>query len=216
MREGRDIVVVGASPGGVEALSSLFSDLPPEIPVAFFVVLHVPPHSQSKLPSILARNGGLPAEHPRDGQKIEPGRVYVAPPDFHLIVGRGFIRLNHGPTRHYSRPAIDPLFRSAAQFYGRQVAGILLSGMRCDGIAGLKEIKRRGGLVIVQDPAEALFSDMPRNALANVEADYCLPVNKIRDLLVRCTNLCTASSKQIPALPSARTGGLFSSTDSTP
>jgi two-component system chemotaxis response regulator CheB len=180
-----DIVVVGASAGGVEALSALFSDLPLEIPIAFFVVLHVPRHGQSRLPSILERTGRLPAEHPHDGQKIEPGRVYVAPPDFHLIVGKGVVRLNHDLTEHYNRPAIDPLFCSAAQVYGRRVAGVLLSGTSSDGVAGLKEIKRHGGLVIVQDPAEAEFSEMPRNALAKVEVDYCLPVTKIRDLVTR-------------------------------
>ena len=180
-----DIVVVGASAGGVEALSALFSDLPPEISIAFFVVLHLPPHFQSRLPSILERTGRLPAEHPRDGQKIEPGRVYVAPPDFHLRVGKGIVRLNQGPKEHYNRAAIDPLFRSAAQVYGRRVIGVLLSGTSRDGVAGLKEIKRHGGLVIVQDPAEAMFSEMPRNALAEIEIDYCLPATKIRDLVTR-------------------------------
>ena len=179
------IVVVGASAGGVEALSALFSDLPPEIAIAFFVVLHVPPHRQSGLPSILARTGWLPAEHPRDGQKIEPGRVYVAPPDFHLMVGKDVIRLDHDRKEHHNRPAIDALFRSAAQVHGHLVVGVLLSGTSTDGVAGLKEIKRHRGLAIVQEPAEALFSEMPRNALAQVEVDYCLPVSKIRELVLR-------------------------------
>ncbi len=193
----RDIVVVGASAGGVQALSALFSHFPPEIPIAFFVVLHLPPHYQSTLPSILERaGGGVPAEHPRDGNKIEPGRVHVAPPDFHLMVGKGVVRLSHGQKEHHNRPAIDPLFRSAAQVYGRRVVGVLLSGLLDDGVAGLKEIKRRGGLVIVQDPAEAMFSEMPRNALAKVEADYCLPVAKIRDLLMRWP-----VSLRIPRMP---------------
>ena len=177
--------MVGASAGGVEALSALFSDLPPEIPIAFFVVLHLLPHCQSRPPSILERTGRLPAEHPHDGQKFAPGRVYVAPPDFHLMIGKGVIRLSDGPKEHHNRPAIDPLFRSAAQVYGRRVIGVLLSGMSRDGVAGLKEIKRHGGLVIVQDPAEAMFSGMPRNALAEMEIDYCLPVTKIRELLTR-------------------------------
>ena len=177
--------MVGASAGGVEALSGLFSDLPSEISIAFFVALHLPPHFQSRLPSILERTGRLPAEHPRDGQKIEPGRVYVAPPNFHLMVGKGIVRLNQGPKEHYNRAAIDPLFRSAAQVYGPRVIGVLLSGTSRDGVAGLKEIKRHGGLVIVQDPAEAMFSEMPRNALAEIEIDYCLPVTKIRDLVTR-------------------------------
>jgi chemotaxis response regulator CheB len=182
---GRDIVVVGASAGGVEALSALFWDLPPELPIAFFVVLHVSPHSQSKLPSILERTGRLPAEHPRDGQRLEPGRVYVAPPNFHLLVGNGVVHLSQGPKEHHNRPAIDPLFRSAAQVYGQRVVGVLLSGMRDDGVAGLKEIKTQGGLVIVQDPREAEFPSMPRNALDKVDVDYCLPVTKIRDLVMR-------------------------------
>ena len=148
-------------------------------------MLHLLPHGQSRLPSILERSGWLPAEHPRDGSKIKPGRVYVAPPDFHLMVAKGVVRLNHGPKEHYNRPAIDPLFRSAAQVYGRRVIGVLLSGTFRDGVAGLKEIKRHGGLVIVQDPAEAMFSGMPRNALAEMEIDYCLPVTKIRELLTR-------------------------------
>ena len=183
------IVVVGASAGGVEALSALFSDLPPEIPIAFFVVLHLPPHCQSRLPLILERTARLPAEHPHDGLKIEPGRVYVAPPDFHLMIGKGVIRLSDGPKERHNRPAIDALFRSAAQVYGPRVVGVLLSGTSSDGVAGLKEIKRHGGLVIVQDPAEAGFPEMPRNALAKVEVDYCLPVTKIRDLMTRLPDL---------------------------
>ena len=181
----RDMVVVGASAGGVQALSALFSDLPPKVPIAFFVVLHVPPHCQSRLPSILERTARLPAEHPRDGEKIRSGRIYVAPPDVHLMIGKGVVRLSHGPLEHHTRPAIDPLFRSAAQVYGRRVVGVLLSGSSSDGGAGLKEIKRHGGLAIVQDAAEAMFSEMPQKALANVDVDYCLPVAKIRDLVMR-------------------------------
>jgi len=187
--EWRDIVVVGASAGGVEALSALFSGLPPELPIAFSVVLHVPPHSQSNLPSILERTARLPAKHPRDGEKIRQGRIYVAPPDFHLLVGDGVVRLSQGLKEHYNRPAIDPLFISAAQVYGQRVVGVLLTGLSCDGVAGLNEIKRRGGLVIVQDPAEARFSELPRNDLAKVEVDYCLPVAKIRDFVMRLPDL---------------------------
>ncbi len=184
-QEFRTILVVGASAGGVEALSTLFSDLPPEIPIAFFVVLHLPPQGQSRLPSILERTGRLPAEHPSDGDKIKPGRVYVAPPDFHLMVGKGVVRLNQGPKEHHTRPAIDLLFRSAAQVYGSRVVGVLLTGLLRDGADGLKAIKRHGGLAIVQDLNEAECSSMPLNALAHVEVDYCLPVRKIRNLLMK-------------------------------
>jgi two-component system chemotaxis response regulator CheB len=180
-----DIVVVGGSAGGVEALSTLFWDMPPRTSIAFFVALHVLPHSRSFLPSILERTGGLTAEHPRDGEKIRPGRIYVAPPDFHLIVRKGIVNLDNGPKEHHVRPAIDPLFRSAAQVYGQRVMGVLLSGMLDDGVEGLKEIKRHGGLNIVQNPAEAGFPAMPRNALAAMEIDYCLPVTQIRHLITR-------------------------------
>jgi two-component system, chemotaxis family, protein-glutamate methylesterase/glutaminase len=177
--------VVGASAGGVEALSALFSDLPSGLPIAFFVVLHVPPRNQSRLPSILERTARLPAEHPRDGEKIRPGRIYVAPPDFHLIVGKGVVHLSRGPKEHRVRPAINPLFRSAAQVYGQRVIGVLLSGFLDDGVQGLMEIKRRGGLVIVQDPAEAGFPDMPQNARAKIGVEHCAPVAQIRDLITR-------------------------------
>jgi two-component system chemotaxis response regulator CheB len=169
----------------VEALSTLFSDLPSELPIAFFVVLHVPPRSRSRLPSILERRARLPAEHPRDGEKIRPGRIYVAPPDFHLIVGKGVVHLSRGPKEHHVRPSINPLFRSAAQNYGQRVIGVLLSGFLDDGVEGLKEIKRRGGLAIVQDPAEAGFPDMPQNARAKIAVDHCAPVAQIRELITR-------------------------------
>jgi two-component system chemotaxis response regulator CheB len=184
-----DMVVVGASAGGVEALSAMLYDMPSSLPTVFFVVLHRSPHSPSYLPSILGRTSLLPAEHPRDGEKIRPGRVYVAPPDFHLLLGDGVVRLSQGPKERYNRPAIDPLFISAAQVYGKRVVGVLLSGLSSDGVAGLNEIKRQGGLVIVQDPAEAMFSELPRNALAKVEVDYCLPVARIRDLMTRLPDL---------------------------
>jgi chemotaxis response regulator CheB len=137
----------------------------------------------------MERTGRLPAEHPRDGEKIRPGRIYVAPPDFHLIVGKGVVHLSRGPKEHHVRPAIDPLFRSAAQAYGQRVIGVLLSGFLYDGVEGLKEIKRNGGLTIVQTPAEAGFPDMPQNALAKVEIDYCVPVAQIRDLMKRLATL---------------------------
>jgi two-component system, chemotaxis family, protein-glutamate methylesterase/glutaminase len=199
-----EIVVVGASAGGVEALSTLFWNLPPSIPIAFFVVLHVSPHGQSHLPAILARTGRLPAAHPLDGEKIKPGRIYVAPADFHLIVGDGVVRLDLGPKEHCLRPSIDRLFYSAAQTYGHRVVGVLLSGMLWDGVAGLKEIRKRGGTAIVQDPAEAGFKELPKNALAAVEVDACLTVAQIRDLLTRLPNL--AGQHPVKAAPSTRHG----------
>jgi two-component system chemotaxis response regulator CheB len=185
----RVIVVVGASAGGVEALSALFSDLPFNMPTAFFVVLHVSRHHQSQLPAILTRTGRLPAVHPFDGEKFKPGKIYVAPPGCHMTVGGGVVRLSHGPQLQPPKPAIDPLFYSAAHTYGHRVAGVLLTGMLRDGVAGLKEIKKHGGLAIVQDPVEARFPHLPHNALAAVEVDACLPVAQIRDMVTQLPSL---------------------------
>ena len=201
------IVVVGASAGGVEALSALLWNMPSGLPIAFFVVLHRSPHSPSWLPSILERTARLPAAHPRDGEKIRRGRIYVAPPDFHLLVGDGIIQLSRDPKEHHVRPAIDPLFRSGAQAYGRRVIGVLLSGMLDDGVKGLQEIKRNGGVAIVQAPAEAGYPDMPQNALAKIEIDHCAPVAQIRELMTR-----SADQPMIPMVKSSsvapRTTGL--------
>jgi len=197
-----NIVVVGGSAGGVEALSALFWNMPSTVPNAFFVALHVPPRTRSRLPSILNRAGRLTAEHPSDGQKIRPGWIYVAPPDFHLLVGKGVVRLGHGPKECHVRPAINPLFRSAAQVYGQRVIGVVLSGVLDDGVEDLREIKRRGGLAIVQAPNDASFACLPQHALDRVEIDYCLPVAQIRDLIARLPEL-SLSKKVTHAIPAA-------------
>jgi two-component system chemotaxis response regulator CheB len=180
---GHDIVVVGASAGGVEALSQLARGLPPQIPAAIFVVLHTPPFGNSVLPLILKRAGRLPVAHARDGEPIQTGRIYVAPPDHHLLVGRGFVRLVRGPRENRNRPAVDPLFRTAARAYGRRVVGVVLSGTLDDGTAGLMAIKRLGGVAIVQDPDDALFAGMPQSAIENVEVDHVVPLDFVADLL---------------------------------
>ena len=161
---GHDIIVIGASAGGVEALKELVKSLPADIPAAIFVVLHVPSDSTSVLPSILKRAGQLPAHHPEDRAAIEPGRIYVAKPDCHLLIKRGYVRLVRGPKENSSRPAIDPLFRTAARYYSTRVVGVVLSGTLDDGTSGLSAIKSRGGIAIVQEPDDALYSGMPRSA----------------------------------------------------
>src|SRR5438046_2361834 len=153
--QARDIIVIGASAGGVEALVELVRLLPPDLPAAVFVVLHVPPQSTSVLPSILNRARTLPAVHPHDGQATQHGRIYVAPPDHHMLIKDGTIRLTRGPRENRNRPAADALFRTAARDYGPRVTGVVLSGALDDGTAGLSAIKSRGGLAVVQDPAEA-------------------------------------------------------------
>jgi two-component system chemotaxis response regulator CheB len=184
----RDIIVIGASAGGVEALVELVRGLPADLPAAAFVVLHLPAHATSVLPSILNRAGALPAVHPRDGQAIQPGRIYVAPPDHHLLIKDRHLRVTRGPRENRHRPAADVLFRTAARSCGRRVIGVVLSGALDDGTAGLMVIKRQGGLAVVQDPAEALYPSMPSNARDHVAVDHCLPVAQIAPLLARLVN----------------------------
>jgi len=150
-----------------------------------FIVLHVPPHGTSVLPRIISRSGPLPATHAWDGEPIRPGRIYVAPPDRHLLLKAGQVRVARGPTENSHRPAIDPLFRTAARRYGRRVIGVVLSGLLDDGTAGLLAIKERGGLAIIQHPDDALFPSMPRSALDNVAVDYSVPVTEMGPLLAR-------------------------------
>jgi two-component system, chemotaxis family, protein-glutamate methylesterase/glutaminase len=182
---GRDIITVGASAGGVEALGTLVAGLPGDLPASVFVTLHVPSHGGSSLPQILSKRGPLPAEHARDGQAIEPARIYVAPPDQHLLIHEGIVRLSRGPRENGVRPAIDALFRTAARWYGPRVVGVVLSGTLDDGAAGLLAIKERGGIAVVQDPDDALFPWMPRAAMDTVLVDHVLPAPGISELLGR-------------------------------
>lgn len=187
---GHDIIVVGASAGGVEALAQLVSALPPNLPAAIFVVLHVPPHGTSVMPAILNRaaqkhqGAHLQAVHPQDGQIIQRGMIYVAPPNRHLLVKNGHIRLALGPKENSHRPAVDPLFRTAARAYDGRVVGVILSGTLDDGTAGLVAVKQQGGVAIVQNPDEALYSGMPRSAIENVDVDRVLRVSEISSVLV--------------------------------
>ena len=182
---GHDIIVLGASAGGVEALAELVSRLPADLPAAIFVVLHVPAYGGSVMPSILTRRGFLPAAHPGREEVIQAGRIYVAPPDHHLILEEGTVRLTRGPAENGHRPAVDTLFRSAARSYGTRVLGAVLSGTLDDGTAGLQAIKKRGGIALVQDPEEALFAGMPQSAIENVAVDYVQSVADLAETLVR-------------------------------
>ena len=173
----RDIIVIGTSAGGVEALQAVARSLPPKFPAAVFVTLHFPEHGTSSLPRILARAGALAAVHAADGDSIVHGRIYIAPPDHHLLLTTRGIRVVRGPKDNGNRPAVDPMFRSAAVAFGPRVIGVILSGNLDDGTAGLAAIKRRGGLAVVQDPEEALFPSMPRSALENVAVDRVIHVN---------------------------------------
>ncbi len=175
----RDLVVVGASAGGVEALRSLVSGLPANLPAGVLVVLHLPPGGTSALAGILGATCVLPTTVAEHGAEIEPGHVYVAPPDHHLLVDDGCMLLSDEPPENGHRPAVDALFRSAARSRGPAVTGIVLSGALDDGTAGLVAIKARGGLTIVQRPDEAAYRGMPDSALSNVLVDHVLPAAAI-------------------------------------
>lgn len=184
----RDIIVVGASAGGIAAVETLVQTLPRDLPAAMFVAIHVSPWAPSILPEILNRNGTLQAIQGADGLQIEHGHIYVAPPDFHLILDDAHMKLWRGPKEGLHRPAINALFRSAATAFGPRVIGVVMSGMLDDGSAGLWWIKQYGGIAIVQEPKTAAFPDMPQNALSYVDADYVLPPGKIGPVLAELTN----------------------------
>jgi two-component system chemotaxis response regulator CheB len=202
---GHDIIVIGASAGGVEALVKVVSSLPGALPASLFVVLHLPAESSSALPTILSRAGYLPAVHPEDCSPIVPGTIYVAPPDYHLMVERDMVRVGRGPRENRHRPAIDPLFRSAALAYGPRVTGVILTGALDDGTAGLLAIKRHGGIALVQDPHEALFAGMPRSALMHVQVDYVLPLVDIGRQLAQLANTSVAENGTPPMQDGATT-----------
>lgn len=183
--ETRNIIVIGASAGGFEALKKLVAGLPPDFQASLFIVWHMAPDVRGVLPQVLSKLGALPAEHAVDKEPIVPNRIYVAQPNFHLLVERDRVRVTKGPKENRFRPAVDPLFRSAAYAYGARVIGIILSGALDDGTSGLWTIKHLGGTAIVQDPRDAEIPSMPENAMREVDVDYVVPVSEMADLLVR-------------------------------
>jgi two-component system chemotaxis response regulator CheB len=183
----RDIIVLGASAGGIDALQRLCASLPADLPAAVFVVQHVSPSARSMLPILLGRAGPLPAVAPADGDPIEPGNIYVAAPDFHMLLRPDRILMRRGPTENRTRPAANALFRSAAIAFGGRVIGVVLTGLLDDGTEGLIAIKAAGGLSVVQDPADAEWPSMPRNALKRDHVDTSLPLSEMGAFLARLT-----------------------------
>jgi two-component system chemotaxis response regulator CheB len=177
------VIVVGASAGGVDALSAVMAGLPADLRAAVLVVLHIAPRGKSVLPHILSTRGPLPAHHAVDGEPLEPGLVYVAPPDLHLVVDPGRVRVTDEPRENGVRPSVDTLFRSAAHAYGPAVIGVVLSGTLDDGTAGLIAIKHHGGVAVVQDPAEAVFPSMPASAARFSDPDHIVALDKVAPLL---------------------------------
>jgi two-component system, chemotaxis family, protein-glutamate methylesterase/glutaminase len=199
---GHDFIVIGASAGGVEALSYVVKHLPSDLDATVAIVLHVPSHGISVLPRILERAGSLPVCHPKDQERILPGQIYVAPPNYHLLVKRGYFHLVKGPRENSHRPAIDPLFRTAARVYGPRVIGVILTGVLDDGTAGLKAVKMRKGVAVVQDPEDAMYSGMPQSAIENVDdIDHILPLSDIPAILVNLVNtpVEVASNNPVPS-----------------
>jgi len=179
-----DIIVIGASMGGVPALMALLKALPADLNAAIFIVQHTGPGA-ARLPEVLTRKSKLKARYAVHGESIERGRVYVAPPDNHMMIEPGYIHVVRGPRENGHRPAVDPLFRSAARSYAARVVGVLLTGALDCGTNGLMMIKAQGGIAIVQDPEEAFQPDMPRNALKHVQVDHVAKLGKIPALLKR-------------------------------
>ena len=183
-----NIVVIGASAGGVEPLREIVRSLPPKLPAAVFVVMHLSAAAPSSLAQILSVNAGWRVSPARDGERIEPNRIYVARPDLHLLIEPGRIRLTHGPRENRHRPSIDSLFRTAARAYGRRVLGVVLTGLLDDGAIGLHVVKHEGGMAIVQDPNDALFPFMPESAMRKVPVDFVLPAAQIGAKIVALVN----------------------------
>ena len=180
------LVVIGASAGGMQALTKLVAQFPKDFPAAVFIVNHM---SAANTGEVLVRafneNGSLACEQARDGQAFISGHIYLAPPDQHIMIVKGKILVTKGARENRSRPAIDTLFRSSAVAYGNRVIGIILTGYLDDGTSGMMAIKRCGGICIAQDPADASYPDMPQSVIANVGVDHCLPIAKMGALLSR-------------------------------
>ena len=179
----RDLVVIGCSSGGLDALKILVSALRPDLPAAVLIVQHVLPDSRSLLPEILNRFSGLPAKTADDGEIFEAGKIYVAAPDHHLVVAGDQLRLTRTARENRSRPSVDALFRTAATSQGGRVIGVILTGNLDDGAAGLKAVKECGGMAIVQDPSDAAYRGMPESALRFVSPDHIVPIVKLGELL---------------------------------
>jgi two-component system, chemotaxis family, protein-glutamate methylesterase/glutaminase len=196
----KEIVCVGGSSGSIEVLKTVISRLPGDFNGSVFIVMHTSPLSPSVLPDLLNRAGPLFTAHAIDRERIEPRRVYVAPPDFHLVLEPGVVRLTRGPKENRFRPAIDPLFRSAASVYGPLAVGVILTGNLDDGVAGLWAIKQLGGTAIVQDPKEALYPALPLNAIKQVRVDHCLPAAGIANVLTSLvsTHVDEGKMREVP------------------
>ncbi|HEX8447233.1 MAG TPA: chemotaxis protein CheB [Sphingomonas sp.] len=195
---GHDLVVIGGSAGSLVALERILAALPADLPATVLIVTHLPPARPSTIAQTLSRHCALPVEAAADGAMIRPGTVLVASPDRHLLVIDGRVQLGIGPRENLARPAIDPLFRSAAIMAGARTIGVLLSGMLDDGAAGLAAIRRCGGMVVVQDPGDADYDEMPRNAIATGFVDHVVPAAELGSVIVRLTGEPAGVARAVP------------------
>src|SRR5690606_21642109 len=186
--EKRNIIVIGASAGGFEALKTIVQSLPPNLDASIFIVWHMGPDVRGILPDVLNKLNTIRAANARDNEPIETNHIYVAPPDHHLLIEEGRLRVTRGPKENRFRPAVDPLFRSAAYTYGNRVIGIVLSGALDDGSAGLWRVKESGGITVVQDPSDAEVPSMPENAMRVVDVDHCVPADELAALITRLSS----------------------------
>jgi two-component system chemotaxis response regulator CheB len=198
-----NVIVIGASAGGVSAVRTLLNRVPAHIPAAIFVVVHTSPDGPGMLATVLDRATELTVVTPEDGIAARHGHVYVAPPDYHLIIDGAHVRLTRGPREHRFRPAVDPLFRTAAEHYGARAIGIVLSGNMADGTHGLTLIKEAGGVTMVQDPDEAQAPSMPLSAMRR-GVDYVLPVDEMPRVIMGL--LMNERDRRARKSPPARSG----------
>lgn len=195
----RNIIVIGTSEGGLETLDELIGQLPTDLSASIFVVQHMAPdNSGEALTRRLSRHKAFGAALAREGQRFKPGRIYIAPPDNHLLLKPQTMLVRKGARENRSRPAVDPLFRSAAAVHGSRVIGVVLTGMLDDGSAGLIAIKQCGGVTVVQDPQNAAYPGMPQNALDSLEVDFCVPIGAMGQLLATLVSKPHGKSKRVP------------------
>jgi two-component system chemotaxis response regulator CheB len=199
MGNGRNIIAIGTSAGGLEALDELVGQLPPDIPAAIFIIQHMSPENTGiALLHRLRKYKAFRCALAGNNQKFVEGRIYIGPSDYHLLVKKGHTLVTKGARENRYRPGIDPLFRSAAAAYGPRVIGVILTGMLDDGTAGLIAIKRCGGVAVVQDPKDAAYPDMPQHALDNLKVDHCVPISGMGALLDRLARERPGESKPVP------------------
>jgi two-component system chemotaxis response regulator CheB len=196
---GRNIIVIGTSAGGLEALDALVGQMPTDLPAAVFIVQHMAPQNTGA--ALLHRLGKYKAfdcTMAEDHQKFQPGRIYIAPADNHLLVKKDHVLVTKGARENRYRPGIDPMFRSAAATHGSHVIGVLLTGYLDDGTAGLQAVKKCGGVTMVQDPKEAPYSEMPQSALNSMDVDYCVPISEMAALLYKCARQRPSKTLAVP------------------